>query len=80
MNRHEFCTDKGRAVSDELMLQDALTMKRLNFNAVRCAHYPHHPRWLEICDSIGLLVVDEANIESHGFQTLGSYNYTAFWL
>ena len=53
------------------MQRDAALLKQFNFNAVRLSHYPTHPRWLEICDECGLYVVDEANIETHGFQTLG---------
>jgi len=34
---------------------------------VRNSHYPHHPRWYELCDEYGFYVVDEANIETHGF-------------
>ena len=71
INRHEFCPNTGRAVSKQTMITDALLLKSLNFNAVRCAHYPPHPFWLEICDEIGLYVIDEANIETHGFQLLG---------
>lgn len=71
VNRHEFHCNAGRAIDEMTMLEDAITMKRFNFNAVRCSHYPTHPRWLEICDTVGLVVVDEANIETHGFQTLG---------
>jgi beta-galactosidase len=71
VNRHEFHCDTGFAVDEKCMLDDAILMKRFNFNAVRCSHYPNHHRWLEICDQVGLLVVDEANIESHGFQTFG---------
>lgn len=71
VNRHEFDPRWGRTVSEEIMRKDAALMKQLNFNAVRCSHYPHHPRWLEICDEAGLYVIDEANIESHGFQFLG---------
>ena len=41
-------------------------MKDLNFNCVRCSHYPNDERWYELCDELGLYVVDEANIESHG--------------
>ena len=41
--------------------------KKGNFNAVRNSHYPHHPRWYELCDEHGLYMVDEANIETHGF-------------
>ena len=43
-------------------------MKQNNFNAVRTSHYPNHGRWYELCDAYGLYVVDEANIETHGFQ------------
>ena len=50
------------------MRLDAMLMKQLNFNATRCSHYPQHRQWLEICDEAGLYVVDEANIETHGFQ------------
>ena len=71
VNRHEFHPNSGRAVSEESMREDAALMKRFNFNAVRCSHYPNHHRWLEICDEAGLYVVDEANIETHGFQMLG---------
>jgi beta-galactosidase len=48
------------------MLRDIQLMKEHNINAVRCAHYPNHPRWYDLCDEYGLYVVDEANIESHG--------------
>ena len=41
--------------------------KEGNFNAVRNSHYPHHPCWYELCDEYGLYVVDEANLETHGF-------------
>ena len=42
-------------------------MKRFNVNAVRTSHYPNDPYWLELCDRLGLYVVDEANIESHAY-------------
>ena len=38
---------------------------------VRCAHYPNQQRFYELCDEFGLWVVDEANIESHGFEMIG---------
>lgn len=68
VNRHEHCPAEGKAISEELMLEDILIMKRNNFNAVRTSHYPNHPRFYELCDQYGLYVVDEANIETHGFQ------------
>mmetsp|Transcript_9478 Transcript_9478/g.15719 ORF Transcript_9478/g.15719 Transcript_9478/m.15719 type:complete len:696 (+) Transcript_9478:1656-3743(+) len=71
INRHEFSTAGGRAVTKASMFEDAVQLKKLNFNAVRSAHYPQHPYWLEVCDEVGLYVIDEANIETHGFQVLG---------
>lgn len=71
VNRHEFHCETGRAVSRATMVQDVLIMKSLNFNAVRCSHYPSHPFFLEVCDELGLYVIDEANIETHGFQVFG---------
>lgn len=49
------------------MEQDVVLMKRNNFNAVRTAHYPNDPYFYELCDTYGLYVIDEANIETHGF-------------
>eukprot|EP00927_Polykrikos_kofoidii_P057925 TRINITY_DN5216_c0_g2_i1.p1 TRINITY_DN5216_c0_g2~~TRINITY_DN5216_c0_g2_i1.p1 ORF type:complete len:1231 (-),score=160.75 TRINITY_DN5216_c0_g2_i1:203-3349(-) len=68
-NVHEMHPRRGKALTEEDMLLDIQMLKRGNFNAVRNAHYPHHPRWYELCDEYGLYVVDEANIETHGFAT-----------
>jgi beta-galactosidase/beta-glucuronidase len=46
--------------------QDVLLMRDLNFNAVRCSHYPTDEAFYSICDELGMYVVDEANIETHG--------------
>ncbi|HEV3497986.1 MAG TPA: glycoside hydrolase family 2 TIM barrel-domain containing protein, partial [Actinomycetes bacterium] len=71
VNRHEFHPDLGRAVPEEVMLADVLLMKRHNLNAVRTSHYPPHPRFLELCDTYGLYVIDECDLETHGFEPLG---------
>ena len=73
VNRHEFDPDHGRVVSRERMVQDILLMKQHNFNAVRTSHYPNDPLWLELCDELGLYVIDEANIESHELWEKGIY-------
>ena len=65
VNRHEMDPDRGRALTRERMEQDARMMKAANFNAVRTSHYPNHPYWYELCDRLGLYVMDEANIEAH---------------
>jgi len=72
-NRHEHDPYTARVMSEERMIQDILLMKQCNMNAVRTSHYPNHPRWYELCDSLGLYVMDEADIEEHGLRgTLAS--------
>ena len=70
VNRHEFDPDHGRVVSEEVMRRDVLLMKAHNLNAVRTSHYPPHPRFLELCDELGLYVIDECDLETHGFFLL----------
>lgn len=73
VNRHEHDPRTARVVSEERMIQDILLMKQANINAVRTSHYPNVSRWYELCDSLGLYVMDEANIEEHGLRgTLAS--------
>lgn len=67
VNRHEFHPDRGRALTEQDMLDDVLIMKRAGINAVRTSHYPPHPHFLDLCDEYGLYVVDECDLETHGF-------------
>jgi beta-galactosidase len=69
VNRHEFDPDLGQVVRRERMVQDIRLMKQNNINAVRTSHYPNVPEWYELCDEFGLYVLDEANIESHGYDS-----------
>ncbi len=69
VNRHEFDPDLGQVVTRERMVQDIKLMKQNNVNAVRTSHYPNVPEWYELCDQYGLYVLDEANIESHGYDS-----------
>ncbi|KAA8820184.1 glycoside hydrolase family 2 TIM barrel-domain containing protein [Bifidobacterium vespertilionis] len=66
VNRHEFDCHRGRAVTEDDMLQDIRFMKRHNINAVRTSHYPNQSRWYDLCDEYGIYLVDEANLETHG--------------
>lgn len=73
VNRHEHDPRTARVMSEERMLQDILLMKQANINAVRTSHYPNVSRWYELCDSLGLYIMDEADIEEHGLRgTLAS--------
>ncbi|MGP3920915.1 glycoside hydrolase family 2 TIM barrel-domain containing protein [Nonomuraea sp. 10N515B] len=67
VNRHEFHPERGRAVPYETMRADVLLMKQHNVNAVRTSHYPPHPAFLDLCDELGLWVIDECDLETHGF-------------
>ncbi len=67
VNRHEHDDTRGRALTRESMVRDAYLMKQFNINAVRTSHYPDDPYWLELCDRVGLYVVDEANVEAHAY-------------
>jgi beta-galactosidase len=67
VNRHEWDPRTGRTLTPETMLADVLAMKRHNINAVRTSHYPPDPRFLDLCDAYGLWVIDECDLETHGF-------------
>jgi beta-galactosidase/beta-glucuronidase len=74
VNRHEFHPNHGRAVPLASMVFDVEEMKRSNINAVRTAHYPPDSRFLDLCDEYGLYVIDEADLECHGFRCVGDDN------
>ncbi|KAM0233869.1 hypothetical protein ACHAPO_006737 [Fusarium lateritium] len=67
VNRHEHHPLLGRSVPLEFAKRDLLIMKKHNINALRCAHQPHDPRVLDLCDEYGLWVMAEADLECHGF-------------
>jgi len=66
VNRHDFCGETGRAVTAEKIRRDLILMKRNNINAVRTSHYPNSGELYRLCDELGLYVIDENNMESHG--------------
>ena len=70
VNRHETHPDYGRAVPREVIVQDIRIIKENNINMIRTSHYPNNPYLYELCDRYGIYVVDEANNESHGDQSL----------
>ncbi|MFC4600965.1 glycoside hydrolase family 2 TIM barrel-domain containing protein [Cohnella hongkongensis] len=71
VNRNEFDPWRGFAITVESMKRDVELMKRHHINTVRLSHYPNDPRFLELCDRYGLYVIDEANLETHGFAFTG---------
>lgn len=74
VNRHEFDCDKGRAIGEDEILRDLTLLKAHHFNAVRTSHYPNHSAFYRLCDQIGLYVIDEVNLETHGtWMVMGTY-------
>ena len=82
VNRHDHHPTRGKAVTVDDMRDDLLAMRRHNITAVRCSHYPNDPVFLDLCDEIGMYVVDEANIESHAYNTslCDDARYRSAWL
>jgi beta-galactosidase len=79
VNRHEHDPASGHAESLASAERDLKLMKRNNFNAVRCSHYPNQPGFYQLCDRLGLYVVDEANIETHGMVPMGRLADDPMW-
>lgn len=73
VNRHEFSSKTGRVVSKEEVLQDIITMKQNNINAIRTCHYPDASGIYELCDRYGLYMIAENNLESHGSWDAASH-------
>ncbi len=82
VNRHDHHPDRGKAVTVEDMRADLVAMRAHNINAIRTSHYPNDSAFYDLCDELGFYVIDEANIESHGYN--GSLcrdaRYRSAWL
>ena len=66
INRHEHDPKNGHAITVERIERELKLLKDLNFNAIRGAHYPNHPAFYEVASELGIYVMDECDIESHG--------------
>lgn len=77
VNRHDYHPATGRVVSKEDIIKDIYLMKQHNINAIRTSHYPNSPFLYELCDLHGMYVIDEADIECHGFELTNNYNWIA---
>jgi len=82
VNRHDHHPDRGAAVSVADMRADIVQMRQHNITAVRTSHYPNDPAFYDLCDELGMYVVDEANIESHAYNTSLCHDplWRAAWL
>lgn len=77
VNRHDTNPHTGRVVSMDDMVKDLTLMKDHNINAVRTAHYPNDPRFYELCDRMGLMVLAETDLETHGMELVHEPNLIA---
>lgn len=77
VNRPDHHPTKGKALGREDILQDVKTIKQFNFNCIRLSHYPSDPYLLDLCDEFGIMVIDEANLETHGLG--GKLSNDAAW-
>ncbi len=66
INRHDHHYKKGKALSRADIEADVRLLKQFNFNCIRTSHYPNDPYFYDLCDQYGILVMDEANLETHG--------------
>lgn len=75
VNHHDYNPKEGRCVSYEQMKDDVILMKQYNINAVRCSHYPANECFYDLCDEYGLYVINEADLECHGFEWVENYTW-----
>lgn len=75
MNRHDYSPTKGRVTSKKSIEKDIILMKQHNINAIRTAHYPNSPFFYDLCDEYGMYVIDETDLECHGFELTEDYKW-----
>ena len=75
VNRHDYNPRNGRVVAREEMIKDIVLMKQHNINAIRTAHYPNSYYIYDLCDEYGMYVIDETDLECHGFELTGDYKW-----
>jgi len=66
VNRPDHDPVLGKALTRDIILRDVQTIKQFNFNCIRTSHYPMDPYLYDLCDQYGIMVIDEANLETHG--------------
>lgn len=82
VNHHDTHPFEGYAMSRDYIKAELLKMKELNINAIRTSHYPPQPAFIELCDELGFYVIDEADVENHGFTNRNckwQYDVSSAW-
>lgn len=74
VDHHDLSPVNGRAITEAEMKEDLVLMRKANINFVRTSHYPPHPRFTELCDSMGIYVMEEVPF-GHGDKNLNDSAY-----
>lgn len=73
VNRHEWNPHTGRCITEKEMLLDLSCFQKNHINAVRTCHYPNQIPFYYMCDEMGIYMMAETNLESHGsWQKMGA--------
>lgn len=75
VNMHDYSATKGRVMNAEDFKKNIIMMKQHNINAIRTSHYPKAPYFYDLCDELGMYVIDETDLECHGFELSGRYDW-----
>lgn len=75
VNRHDSHPLLGHATPEDHMLRDLRILRRNHVNMIRTSHYPNDPRLPEFCDRLGFYLVDEADLETHGFRYIEKFGW-----
>ncbi len=78
VNRHDWSPDKGKTCTFKWQKMDVELMKEVNINSVRTSHYPNEDTFYMLCSRYGIMVLDEANVEQHGFSQTMPLNFDHF--
>lgn len=74
-NMHDYSAHEGRVMHREDFKRNIIAMKRHNLNAIRTSHYPKAPFFYDLCDEMGMYVIDETDLECHGFELTERYDW-----
>ena len=77
VNHHDTHPERGYALTKDDIEKDIILMKQHNINAIRTSHYPPDSYLLDVCDRLGMYVIDEADLESHGCMDVDDFNAIA---
>ena len=75
INRHDSNPKTGYAVTPDDMRRDLVLLKQANVNCIRTSHYPNDPRFVDMAEKMGFMLVDEADLETHGM----GFEYRDTW-